>query len=233
MIVHYNHATHFPSLIGFNLDLSEHNHRCINAWGWKNVRYGTWWIEPRMLFLCCILSEYSTRFLFVRYVCTHLRRLAHSRLALFQIKAKREKYEKSDEQQQRQRRRRERRDVRRRDGIALMIFVIQYICAFEMTQNAWNIKKKRTEVKSDRRARDKQEEKRMKIFIIVRVIRHRGFRGNDDEDDAERPREIIRLAVTIIDHNESHRERNISQSNYSKIKKSKICGKKTDDETIA
>lgn len=42
------------------------------------------------------------------------------------------------------------------------------------------------------------------IFIIVRMIRHRAIRGNDNEGDAERLREIIRLAATIIDHNESH-----------------------------
>jgi len=43
------------------------------------------------------------------------------------------------------------------------------------------------------------------IFIIVRVIRHRDIRGDDSEGDAERPRKIIRLAATIIDHSESHR----------------------------
>lgn len=42
-------------------------------------------------------------------------------------------------------------------------------------------------------------------FIIVRVVRYRGIRGNDNEGDVERPREIIRLATTIIDHSESHR----------------------------
>lgn len=66
----------------------------------------------------------------------------------------------------------------------------------------------------------------MKIFIIVRVIRHRGFRGDDDEGDAERPCEIIRLAVTIIDRSESHRGKDISQSNCNKIKKAKFVKKK-------
>lgn len=44
------------------------------------------------------------------------------------------------------------------------------------------------------------------IFIIVRVIRHREISATiEDEDDAERLREIIRLVVTIIDRSESHR----------------------------
>lgn len=47
--------------------------------------------------------------------------------------------------------------------------------------------------------------KRVDIFIIVRMIRHHEIRGNGDESDAERLREIIRLVVTIIDHSESHR----------------------------
>lgn len=44
------------------------------------------------------------------------------------------------------------------------------------------------------------------IFIIVRMICHREIRGNDNEGDAERLREIIRLAATIIDHSESYRD---------------------------
>lgn len=47
--------------------------------------------------------------------------------------------------------------------------------------------------------------KRVDIFIIVRMIRHHEIRGNGDESDAERLREIIRLVVTIIDRSESHR----------------------------
>lgn len=70
-----------------------------------------------------------------------------------------------------------------------------------MTQNAWSVKKQ----KGQRWRAQKGEQ--MKIFIIVRVIRHRGTRGDDDEGDAERPCEIIRLAATIIDQNESHREK--------------------------
>lgn len=42
--------------------------------------------------------------------------------------------------------------------------------------------------------------KRVKVFIIVRVISHREIRGGDNGDGAERLREVIRLAVTIIDH---------------------------------
>lgn len=45
--------------------------------------------------------------------------------------------------------------------------------------------------------------KRIRIFIIVRMIRHREIRSN--EDDAERLCEIIRLAITIINHSESYR----------------------------
>lgn len=57
-----------------------------------------------------------------------------------------------------------------------------------------------------KRVRDNaKERKRVRIFIIVRVIRRREIRGDDNGDDAERLREIIRLAVTIIDHNELHR----------------------------
>lgn len=41
------------------------------------------------------------------------------------------------------------------------------------------------------------------------MIRYRGIRGNDNEGDAERPREIIRLVTTIIDHSESHRKGDI------------------------
>lgn len=63
--------------------------------------------------------------------------------------------------------------------------------------------------------------KRVKIFIIVRVISHREIRGGDNEDGAERLREVIRLAVTIIDPQASHTDRDMSKSNGCKNEKKK------------
>lgn len=58
-----------------------------------------------------------------------------------------------------------------------------------------------------REIKKEKKEKEREIFIIVRVIRHRGIRDDDNKGDAVRPREIIRLAATIIDHHsESHRK---------------------------
>lgn len=67
--------------------------------------------------------------------------------------------------------------------------------------------KKRRKNRDEKRKKvenNAKEWKRIKIFIIVRMIRHREIRGNED-DDAERLYEIIRLAITIINHSESYR----------------------------
>lgn len=58
-----------------------------------------------------------------------------------------------------------------------------------------------------KRVRDnaKGVEKGTDLYNRPSEIRHREIRGDDNEDGAERLCEIIRLAVTIIDYNESHR----------------------------
>lgn len=87
-------------------------------------------------------------------------------------------------------------------------------------QNSWNWKKKDRDGQRKRMRDCARESKR--IFIIVRVIR---YIADDNEGDAERPREIIRLATTIIDHSESHTDRDIyiytyiSKSNDKRSKK--------------
>lgn len=63
--------------------------------------------------------------------------------------------------------------------------------------------------------------KRVKIFIIVRVISHREIRGGDNEDGAERLREVIRLAVTIIDHRRVILIGDMSKSNGCKNERKK------------
>lgn len=87
---------------------------------------------------------------------------------------------------------------------ALTIFVIPYICAFERNDSKFSETEREDRDGQRKRMRDCARE-RKGIFIIVRMIRYRGIRDNDNEGDAERPREIIRLATTIIDHSESHR----------------------------
>lgn len=95
---------------------------------------------------------------------------------------------------------------KRRDRVTLTIFVIPYTCAFE--RNEFKTCETGKEKGQRRTAKENErlcERKKKRIFIIVRVIRYRGIPGNDNEGDAERPREIIRLAITIIDHSESRR----------------------------
>jgi hypothetical protein len=82
------------------------------------------------------------------------------------------------------------------------IFVIQqYMCLREISEHTRETENKDRDGNGDEAKEDNAGNgKQIRIFVIVRAIRHRGIRGDDLSKATQSVRDIIRSITTIIDY---------------------------------